>query len=200
MIYVELLWSFFQIGLFSFGGGYAAMPLIQHQVVEVHPWLTMAEFTDIITISQMAPGSISINSATFIGLYIAGWPGALVATFGCILPSGMIITALAIAYARFRSVRVVRSVLLQLRSAVVSMIALAGLSILFLSLWGRGKLPMSTSALADKLISTDWIALFIFCASLCVLRIWKKIDPLHVMLGSGIIGIVLYTVLPALFG
>lgn len=197
MIYVELLWSFFKIGLFSFGGGYAAMPLIQQQVVEVHTWLTMAEFTDIITISQMAPGSISINSATFIGLYIAGWPGALVATFGCILPSGLIITVLAIAYARFRSVRVVRSVLLQLRAAVVTMIALAGLSILFLSLWGRGKIPMSAAMVAEK---TDWIALLIFCASLCVLRIWKKIDPMKVMLGSGIVGIILYMLFPVLFG
>lgn len=59
MIYLELFWSFFQIGLFSIGGGYAARPLIQHQVVVVHPWLTMAEFSDIITISQVTPGPIS---------------------------------------------------------------------------------------------------------------------------------------------
>ena len=67
MIYWQLLWSFSQIGLFSIGGGYAAMPLIQHQVVEVHPWLTLTEFTDIVTLSQMTPGPIAINSATVCG-------------------------------------------------------------------------------------------------------------------------------------
>lgn len=66
MIYFHLFWSFFQIGLFSIGGGYASMPLIQRQVVEIHPWLTMTQFSDIITISQMTPGPIAINSATFV--------------------------------------------------------------------------------------------------------------------------------------
>ena len=72
MIHLELFWSFFQIGLFSIGGGYAAMPLIQHQVVELHPWLTLEQFSDIITISQMTPGPIAINSATFVGLQLGG--------------------------------------------------------------------------------------------------------------------------------
>ena len=76
MIHLELFWSFFQIGLFSIGGGYAAMPLIQHQVVELHPWLTLEQFSDIITISQMTPGPIAINSATFVGLQLGGLPGA----------------------------------------------------------------------------------------------------------------------------
>lgn len=113
MIYLELFWSFFQIGLFSIGGGYAAMPLIQHQVVDVHPWLTMAEFSDIITISQMTPGPISINSATFVGIRIAGLPGAIVATSGCVLPSCLIVLTLAFAYYRFRNFRIVKNVLLQ---------------------------------------------------------------------------------------
>ena len=87
MIYLQLFWSFIQIGMFSFGGGYAAMPLIQGQVVNTHEWLTMTEFTDLITISQMTPGPIAVNSATFVGMKIAGIPGAVVATLGCILPS-----------------------------------------------------------------------------------------------------------------
>ena len=92
MIYLELFWSFFQIGLFSFGGGYASLPLIQHQVVELHPWLTMTQFSDIITISQMTPGPVAINSATFVGIQIAGLPGAIIATLGCTLPSCIIIS------------------------------------------------------------------------------------------------------------
>ena len=77
MIYLELFWSFFQIGLFSIGGGYAAMPLIQNQVVDIHPWLTMVQFADIMTIAEMTPGPIAINSATFVGIQVAGLPGAI---------------------------------------------------------------------------------------------------------------------------
>ena len=80
MIYFQLFLSFFQIGLFSFGGGYAAMPLIQGQVVQGYGWLSMSEFTDLITLSQMTPGPIAVNSATFVGSKIAGIPGALAAT------------------------------------------------------------------------------------------------------------------------
>ena len=98
MIYLELFLSFLQIGLFSFGGGYAAMPLIQGQVVNGHHWLSMTEFTDLITISQMTPGPIAVNSATFVGIRIAGIPGALVATLGCILPSCLIVTLIASFY------------------------------------------------------------------------------------------------------
>ena len=75
MIYLELFLSFFQMGLFGFGGGYAVLPLIKEQVVIQHPWLTMSEFADLITISQMTPGPIVVNSATFIGLRIAGVGG-----------------------------------------------------------------------------------------------------------------------------
>ncbi len=70
----------------SIGGGYAALPLIQSQVVNQYQWLTMGEFTDLITIAEMTPGPIAVNSATFVGIRIAGIPGALIATFGCILP------------------------------------------------------------------------------------------------------------------
>ena len=126
MIYWQLLWSFFQIGLFSIGGGYAAMPLIQHQVVEVHPWLTLTEFTDIVTLSQMTPGPIAINSATFVGMRIAGISGALVATAGCVLPSCVIALLLAWVYYRYRSLSVIQGVLGGVRPAVVAMIASAG--------------------------------------------------------------------------
>ena len=87
--FLELFWSFFQIGLFSIGGGYAALPLIQAQVVDQYGWMTMTEFSDIITISQMTPGPIAINAATFVGIRIAGLAGAVVATLGCVFPSGL---------------------------------------------------------------------------------------------------------------
>lgn len=96
MIYLELFWSFFQIGLFSIGGGYAAIPLIQNQVVDVRPWLTMTQFADIMTIAEMTPGPIAINAATFVGIQVARLPGAIIATIGCIVPSCVIVMALAL--------------------------------------------------------------------------------------------------------
>ena len=111
MIYLQLFLSFLQIGLFSFGGGYAAMPLIQGQVVSTHGWLSMSEFTDLITISQMTPGPIAVNSATFVGIKIAGIPGALIATIGCILPSCIIVTLIAKPYLKYQNVDTLQSVL-----------------------------------------------------------------------------------------
>ena len=187
MIHLELFWSFFQIGLFSIGGGYAAMPLIQHQVVELHPWLTLEQFSDIITISQMTPGPIAINSATFVGLQLGGLPGALVATAGCVLPSCIIVLTLAYVYYRYRGLSMVQGVLAGLRPAVVAMIASAGVTLVNLSFFGADALP---AGLAD----VDLIAVLLFAAALFVLRRWQK-DPILVMAGAGAAGLVLYTLL-----
>ena len=130
MIYLELLYSFLQIGLFSIGGGYAAMPLIQHQVVDVHSWLTMNQFADIMTIAEMTPGPIAVNSATFVGIQTAGIPGAIVATIGCILPSFVIVILLARIYYRYRRGSIMQGVLAGLRPAVIAMIASAGISLM----------------------------------------------------------------------
>ena len=141
-----LFWSFFQVGLFSVGGGYASMPLIQHQVVELHPWLTMGEFADIITISQMTPGPIAINSATFVGIRIAGLPGALAATAGCVLPSCIIVLTLAWVYSRWRNLNIMQGILQGLRPAVVAMIASAGLSLAALALFGLDLVHLSAAS------------------------------------------------------
>lgn len=130
MIYLELFWSFFQVGLFSIGGGYAAMPLIQDQAVEIHPWLTMTGFADIMAIAEMTPGPIALNAATFVGIQVAGLPGALIATIGCIFPSCVIVMALAYMYYRFRGLSVMQGILAGLRPAVIAMIASAGISLL----------------------------------------------------------------------
>ena len=135
MMLLKLFWSFFQIGLFSIGGGYAAMPIIQHQVVEINGWLSMIEFGDVVTISQMTPGPIAINSATFVGTRIAGLPGAIVATIGCVTPSIIIVLTLAYIYYKYRNLSVMQGVLTGLRPAVVAMIASAGLSIIVLAFW-----------------------------------------------------------------
>lgn len=186
MTYLELLWSFFQIGLFSIGGGYAAMPLIQHQVVELHPWLTMTQFADIMTIAEMTPGPIAINSATFVGIQVGGLSGALVATAGCVLPSCIIVTALAWVYYRFRSLTLMQGVLAGLRPAVVAMIASAGLSLIALAFWHQQPIPAA-------LASTDWIAVVIFALALAVLRKYRS-SPIWVMAGAGVLGGALYAI------
>ena len=186
MIYLELFWSFLQIGLFSIGGGYAAMPLIQSQVVDLHPWLTMSQFADIMTIAEMTPGPIAINAATFVGIQVAGLPGAIIATIGCVFPSCVIVMGLAYIYYRYRGLRMVQGVLAGLRPAVIAMIASAGISLLILALYGQRVLP------AD-LTQVDVIALVIFLVGLVILRKWKT-NPLYVMAGSGLAGVLLYSI------
>jgi len=185
MIYLELLWSFFQIGLFSIGGGYAAMPLIQHQVVDVHPWLTMTQFADIMTIAEMTPGPIAINSATFVGIQVAGISGAIVATVGCILPSCAIVMTLAYVYYRFRGLAMVQGILAGLRPGVIAMIASAAISLLILSFYGQRTLPADLSGI-------NYISVLIFAVGLLVLRRWK-VNPIHVMVGAGAAGVLLYS-------
>ena len=187
MIYLELLWSFFQIGLFSIGGGYAAMPLIQNQVVDVHSWLTMTQFADIMTIAEMTPGPIAINSATFVGIQTAGIPGAIIATIGCVLPSCMIVMTLAYIYYRFRGLNMVQGILAMLRPAVVAMIASACLSLMILSFYGERTLP-------EDLATIQWIPVLIFAAGFFILRKWK-VNPIYVMLGSGAAGVILFSLL-----
>ncbi len=186
MIFFKLLQSFFRIGLFSIGGGYAAMPLIQHQVVDVHHWLTMTQFADIIAIAEMTPGPIAINSATFVGLRVAGVPGAIIATLGCILPSCLIVTALAYVYYRFRGLKMVQGILAGLRPAVTAMIASAGISLIILSFFSQRSSPKDWNGI-------NYISALIFTVGFLVLRKWK-LNPFHIMAGAGIMGVLLYSI------
>ena len=187
MILWQLFWSFFQIGLFSIGGGYAALPLIQAQVVDGYGWMTMTEFSDIITISQMTPGPIAINAATFVGTRIAGPAGAAVATLGCVVPSCIIVLTLAFIYYKYRNITMVQGTLKGLQPAVVALIASAGLSILVTAFFPAGEIVFSADAI-------DVIAVLIFAAAFVVLRIWKP-NPIWVMCGAGVMGFVLYSLL-----
>lgn len=184
MIYLKLFWSFFQIGLFSIGGGMAAMPLIQNQVVNIHHWLSLTEFTDLITIAEMTPGPIGINSATFVGIKIAGIPGAIVATIGCILPSCAIVSLLAWIYFKYSKLTVIQGILSGLRPAIVALIASAGLSIFKLAVWGESNFSLNPQ-------SINYVSVILFALGLYVLR-KRKPNPIYVMLGTGIIGGAVY--------
>lgn len=180
-IYIQLFLSFVQIGALSFGGGYAAMPLIQQQVVTLHGWLSPGEFTDLITISQMTPGPIAINSATFVGTRIAGFWGAVAATVGCVLPSCLLVSLLAWAYLRYRNLSLIQHVLASLRPAVIAMIASAGVSILVTAIWSQTAL----TGLSQALDSANLRAFIIFAGAMVLLIRFKK-NPIQVMLLSGV--------------
>lgn len=175
MIYWKLFLSFLQIGAFSFGGGYAAMPLIQSQVVDANHWLSKGEFTDLITISQMTPGPIAVNSATFVGLKIAGLPGAIFATFGCILPSCLIVCLLAWLYLKYKKLNMMQGVLTSMRPAVVAMIASAGTAVILTSFFGEASIVQLKNLHLDAVI--------LFALSLLLLR--KKMSPILVMVLAG---------------
>ena len=188
MIYLELFWAFFQVGLFSFGGGMAAMPLIQEQVVTKYGWLTMGEFTDLITIAEMTPGPIAINSATFVGIQVGGIPGAVIATLGCIFAPVLIVLLFAVLYQKYRSMNAVQGVLRSLRPAVVGLIAAAGVSIVSHALVGAGKITLS-------LWGADAVALAMIAVGVFVLRKFK-VNAILVMLVAGAVGGIVYSLIP----
>ena len=186
MIYLELFLSFIKVGLFSIGGGYAAIPLIQNQVVDINNWISMSQFANIVAIAETTPGPIAIDSAVLVGIEIAGLPGAIIATMGCILPSFIIVMFLAYIYYRFRKINIVKGILATIRPAVIALIASAGILLLIMAVYGERVIPQNFK-------SIDIIAISIFVVDLIVLRKWK-INPLCVMLMSGLFGIVLYSI------
>lgn len=185
---IELFLSFIQVGLFSVGGGYAAIPLIQDQIVNVHGLMTMGEFTDLITIAEMTPGPISINSSTFVGTRLAGPFGAVLCTIGCIIPSFIICLTLAHFYYKYRSFSGVQTVLTAMRPAVVALIGSAGASILMLALFNGDFTAASFSNLRI-------IELAVFAGAFFLLRKFKnKVGAIQIILGSGVVGTAAYLI------
>ena len=178
MIYLQLFLSFLQIGALSFGGGYAAMPLIQEQVVTLHGWLSMEAFTDLVTIAEMTPGPIAVNSATFVGTQIACSGGAVVATLGCILPSCIIVTLLAYIYTKYRNMSLLQGTLASLRPAVVAMIAKAGVTILVSAFFISGTIDLVRENVCIRMV-------VFFGAALVLLRKFKM-NPILVMVLCGV--------------
>ena len=182
MTLLQLFYSFLQIGLFSIGGGYAAIPLIQNQTVDIHHWLTPDQFMDLATIAEMTPGPIAINGATFVGLKIAGLPGAVIATLGCIAPSLIIVSLLSYVYRKYRELPVLQSTLACLRPAVVALIFSAGINMLIQIVFGaRDQISLS---------GVRWAALILFFTAFVVLR-KTKWNPVLVIGLCGILGLFL---------
>ncbi len=178
MILWELFKTFFIIGLISFGGGYAMIPVIELEVT-AHDWMTIQEFTDIIAIAGMSPGPIATNSAIFVGYQTAGFFGAVVSALGMILPSLFIILIISVFFAKINKHRAVQSAFYGLRPIIVGLIVYAAI-----------KFAISNQLLGS--ISLHTVSLLcIFSFSLLAL-IKFRVHPAFVIMISGVVGVILY--------
>ncbi len=170
---LNLYLSFARIGLFTFGGGYAMLPLIESEIIHGRGWLTVREFTDIVAIAEVTPGPIAVNSATFVGYRLAGVMGGIVATLGVVTPSVVIILALAILARRFENSTGLARVKSGMRPAVVGLIAAAALTV-------------ARVALVDLKS--------IMVAAVAALLVFKvKLDPIVVLAISGLLGALIFS-------
>ncbi len=169
---LELFMAFFKIGLFSFGGGYAMLPFIQEQTIEVHGWLTTHEFLDMLGIAQITPGPISINTATFVGYRLGGIMGAITSTVAVVLPSFIIVLIISFFFQKFSKSHTIQNVFKGLRPIVLGLVASAAVDI------GRGVF-IDFKAIV--------IAILIF-----VLLIFKKMDTIALIVLAAILGILFY--------
>lgn len=188
MIFLQLFITFFQIGLFGFGGGYAMISLIQGQVVTLHHWMTMGEFTDVVAISQMTPGPVGINSATYCGytaIHNAGYStgmailGSATATFALVLPTLILMIIISKMFMKYVQTRAVQSVFLGLRPAVVGLLAAATL------------LLMNSENFYD--LEHPWhfcVSVALFLATFIGTKV-MKINPIRMIVYAAIAGLLL---------
>lgn len=182
-ILFNLFIAFFKIGLFSIGGGYAIIPMINEQVVVTSHWLTTQEFTDIITISQMTPGPLAVNTSTFVGMRVAGIGGALVSTIGCICMGILIAFAIYHIFQKFSTSLYFMEVLRGLKASSLGLIASAAAIILSLAFFGSSALHFE---------NINYIAILIFIIIIALSRKFKS-NPILLMVISGILGVFFYS-------
>ncbi len=169
---IPLFLSFAKIGAFSFGGGYAMIPLISREIVQARAWLSMTEFIDVIALSQATPGPIAINSATYVGYKVAGFWGSVAATAGVVFPSFLIMMALGYLFLRYRDVGFVKDIFRGIRPVMVALILAAALSFASSSL--TGAVPVVVAAAVTAAI------------------LGLNMDPVLLLLASGALGYFMY--------
>ena len=189
MIFISLFITFFEIGLFGFGGGYGMLSLIQHETVEAHHWLSTSEFTDIVAISQMTPGPIGINSATYCGytaIHNAGYGhlmavlGSATATFALVLPSLILMILISKMFMKYMKTPLVNSVFMGLRPAVVGLLAAATLMLMT---------PENFSTPSTNPWQF-WISCFLFVATFIGTKFFK-INPIRMIAYCAVAGLLL---------
>lgn len=181
MIIIELYFTFFIIGLMTYGGGYSVLPLVNDLVVEKLRWLTKETVADIVSISEISPGPFSLNCATFVGTKIAGIPGGILATLGFLTPSLIIILILSYYYNKYHEVPAIRQVFATLNACIIAVLISSAIQLL------------STSVFMGSLLdgNVDAVALFIFIVSF--VAIFKfKLNPVAIIFMSAVAGTFIY--------
>ncbi|MBR5340802.1 MAG: chromate transporter [Erysipelotrichaceae bacterium] len=173
---IEIILSFIKIGSLAFGGAYAAIPLVEKEIVEVRGWMTYAEFSDLLALDELTPGPILINSATFVGMKLHGISGAIAATIGCIIPSCIISLILISIYRKYKKISFMESIMNALKCMAIALIFSTFLRILLGTL--------SEGILLYRNVNV--LALFTIPLAFFALRKYK-INPLYVILGCGLL-------------
>lgn len=192
MIYLNLFVTFFQIGLFTIGGGYAMIPLIQQEVI-ANGWLTMTEFVNFLAVAESTPGAFAVNIATFIGMELGGIPGALVTTTAVVLPSLIIIVLIAKIFTGFQDNKWVRGALYGIRPVVIALIASAVVSLMAKGLFQEGA---KMTGIQSVLAALQPQALLIFIIT-GIAYFKFKLHPIQLVLLSGGLGIIFFGFLPS---
>lgn len=174
MIFLELFLTFFKIGAFTFGGGYAMLPLIQQEVLS-HQWMSLEQLVNFVAVSESTPGPLAVNLSTYVGAETAGFLGALFATVGVVLPSFLIIVLVAKFYSAFQHNTLVKGCMNGLRPTVVGMIAASLLSV------AASAFPLSQGILQWGLAAALLVVVLV--------AHWKKIHPILLIIFSAVVGI-----------
>ena len=193
---LQLAWTFFVIGAFTIGGGYAMLSLIQNQVVVEHPWISESALTDIVAMSQMTPGPIGITSATYVGYevlfnatgsHLMGVCGSLAATLALILPSFIIMLLIVKFYLKFKSSRLYAGTMEWLKPSVVGLIGAAAIILILKTTW-TGGVP-NVQVVSDNF--PDWKS-WVLLGGAFVAGYWGKINPIYLILAGAALGLLLY--------
>ena len=193
---LQLAWTFFVIGAFTIGGGYAMLSLIQNQVVVEHPWISESAFTDIVAISQMTPGPIGINSATYVGYEVLfnatgsqflGFCGSLTATLALILPSFLIMLLIVRFYLKFKSSKLYAGTMGWLKPCVVGLIGAAAIILILKTTWMGG--TPNIQVVSENF--PDWKSWALLAAAF-IASYWGKVNPIYVILAGAALGLLLY--------
>ena len=195
-LFLELFWNFFLIGAFTIGGGYAMLSLIQGEVVTAHHWISESTFTDIVAISQMTPGPIGINTATYVGYdvlfqatgsHLLGIAGSATATLALVIPSFILVLLIVRFYTQFKNSVLFEGVMGWLRPTVVGLIGAAAVILVVDTTWVQGA-PVF-SIVRDNF--PDWKSWCLLAAAF-VASYWGKVNPILVIVAAAVLGLLIY--------
>lgn len=179
MIYLQLFWTYLKIGIFGFGGGYAMLSMIQFEVVDNQGWMTIEEFADIVALSQMTPGPVSINIATFIGYTVGGFWGSMVATAAIVMPSLLLLFFVLRFLFKNKENYIVKTTLSSMKPVIAGLIFVAALTM------------MNPTSFADAGLHGNNISVII-CAVSFIATYFAKINPILLIIASGLVGYLVY--------